>query len=103
MNHVANFVNDIARFFDTGLGLVVGILILLLSILWLLMPFAIIMIQNRITELVSVNRMILNELKSLNLDIRSTLSIEIPAEICPTCGIDILEGAVKCHKCGHKL
>ena len=53
-------------FFSTGLGAVVLIFLLVLAVIWVLLPFAIIAIQKRVTEQRDISSQLLQELKKLN-------------------------------------
>ena len=94
---------DSSAFTSSWIGMIVGLFLLVLAILWFLLPFIIYSIQKRSMELVSLNKLILSELKKLNQGIES-ISAEGPSTSkCPSCGqvnsLDVLE----CIKCGYEL
>ena len=94
---------DSSAFMGSWIGIIVVLFLLVLAILWFLLPFIIYSIQKRSIELVSLNKLILSELKKLNQGIESIGSEGPSTSKCPSCGqinsIDVLE----CVKCGYEL
>ena len=59
--------------FSGPFGIVLGIFLLIISIMWFLLPFAIVQIHRKTIELVDINRQILHELRQLNSDVTNII------------------------------
>lgn len=102
-----------SNFFSTGFGVVVVIFLAILSLLWLILPLAIISIQKRVIELLEVNRKILGQLELFNKP-RSDNALSNKAQLdpepkikmtakCPGCGAEVSGADYNCKKCNHPL
>ena len=57
--------------FSGVFGALLALFIIVLVVIWILLPFAIVAIQKRVTEQLEVDKQILNELKKLNRGVSS--------------------------------
>ncbi|MEN8250118.1 MAG: hypothetical protein ABFS32_14390 [Bacteroidota bacterium] len=117
--------NDITSFFGSTFGILVILFITLIVILWTLLPFAIFGIKGKLDELISINRLIHDEMVNLNKDVSSlaedqsaspveniatlhqnvedTTHQNTAEQVCPNCGQKNNRKMTNCTQCGHNL
>ncbi len=117
--------NDITTFFGSTIGIIVILFIAIIVILWTLLPFAVFGIKGKLDELISINRLIHDEMINLNKEVSSLTEEQSasPAEdidnlhqsslntthpntamqVCPNCDQENNHKMTNCTKCGHSL
>ena len=103
---------------DSWIGIAFALFVLVLTIIWILLPFAVSSIQRSTRESLAVNKLILRELKKLNAEVgqvttpvpemKASPPPEVPddqpiTQECPNCGFDNNIEVLECVKCGNRL
>ena len=74
-----------------------------MSVLWLLLPFAIVSIQKKCKELVTIEAAILAELKKLNGGVADIVQHDPLVTACASCGFENPVENMECSKCGLRM